>query len=150
MPFGHFCPRAQIGTQLGAQLGTQVGAGRSCLCEGGSEQEHNYGKKELGLIVLIRVHNLPDVSRRTGGGCPGRRPLMTATWGSICSKVDIDGTCICLSTCMTITGNCCLFVQHLPHVEDTDCCSRSLNPAHFCVIHQHNSRPEQDQNETEI
>ena len=67
-------------------------------------------KKELGLIVLIRVPNLPDVSRRTGGGCPGRRPLMTATWGSICSKVDIDGTCICLSTCVTITGNYCLFV----------------------------------------
>ena len=44
----------------------------------------------------------------------------------------------------------CLFVQHLPHVEDTDCCSRSLHPAHFCVIHQHNSRPEQDQNEAEI
>ena len=75
---------------------------------------------------------------------------MTATWGSICSKADIDGICICLSTCVTITGNYCLFVQHLPHVEDTDCCSRSLHPAHFCVIHQHNSRPEQDQNEAGI
>ena len=75
---------------------------------------------------------------------------MTATWGSICSEVDIDGTCICFSTCVTITGNYWLFVQHLPHVEDTDCCSRSLHPAHFCVIHQHNSRPEQDQNEAEI
>ena len=107
-------------------------------------------KKELGLIVLIRVPNLPDVSRRTGGGCPGRRPLMTATWGSICSEVDIDGTCICFSTCVTITGNYWLFVQHLPHVEDTDWCSRSLHPAHFCVIHQHNSRTEQDQNEAEI
>ena len=102
------------------------------------------------MIVLIRVPNLPDVSRRTGGGCPGRRPLMTATWGSICSEVDIDGTCICFSTCVTITGNYWLFVQHLPHVEDTDCGSRSLHPAHFCVIHQHNSRPEQDQNEAEI
>ena len=106
------------------------------------------------MIVLIRVPNLPDVSRRTGGGCPGRRPLMTATWESICSEVDIDGICICLSTCVTITGNYWLFVclstDHLPHVEDTDCCSRSLHPAHFCVIHQHNSRPEQDQNEAEI
>ena len=99
---------------------------------------------------LIKIPNLPDVSRRTGGGCPGRRPLMTATWGSICSEVDIDGTCICFSTCVTITGNYWLFDQHLPHVEDTDWCSRSLHPAHFCVIHQHNSRPEQDQNEAEI
>ena len=30
--------------------------------------------------------------------------------GNICSEVDIDGTCICLSTCVTITGNYWLFV----------------------------------------
>ena len=123
MPFLNLGPRAELRTQFWAC--------RSCLCRVvGNQQEHSWNRKghHLQNQMKMIVFDLPGTSRRTGGGCPGRKPLMTAWEIILLWAVMIDQHRPFLILFETED----LVVRHLPHLEDI--CATSFVLDHYSSL----------------